>query len=122
MLAQLAPLRSRDYLTYLNGTGLVPGTVTAVYTGRCPFDLLLSNTTYREVFFDAPLEEMWEGGGPEREDEETPGGADEGSIEGDRIPGNHQPDTTENPYKHTSHNRATGESEELLISSRPTPT
>jgi len=60
VLTQLEPLRSRNYLTYFNGTALIPGPITVVGTGNTPFDLLVSNTTYRDVFFDAPLDEMWE--------------------------------------------------------------
>ncbi len=60
VLAQLDPLRSRNYLTYFNGASVVTGPVTVVCTGNCPFELLVSNVTYRDVFFDAPLEKMWE--------------------------------------------------------------
>jgi len=41
---------------YFDGTGLVPDPVTAVCTGSCSFDLLLSNTTLRNVFVDALLQ------------------------------------------------------------------
>ena len=67
VLAQLEPLRSRNYLTYFNGTDLVHGPVTAVCTGGCPFDLTLSIGTNRDIFFDAPLEEMWEDRGSEED-------------------------------------------------------
>ena len=30
-----------------------------VGTGNTPFDLLISNTTYRDIFFDAPLDQLW---------------------------------------------------------------
>jgi len=54
--AQLEPLRSRGYLTYHNGTDLVPGPLTIVATGRTPYTSILSQPyTRRDIFFDAPL-------------------------------------------------------------------
>ena len=57
---QLGPLREKGYLTYFNGYHIVQGPITVVGTGYAPFDLLTANTTYRDVFFDAPLDEMAE--------------------------------------------------------------
>ncbi|GME44645.1 hypothetical protein GTA08_BOTSDO04387 [Neofusicoccum parvum] len=57
---QLESLRSRGYLTYWNGTEVVEGPVTVVATGSAPFDLLTANTTYRDIFFDAPLAMLFE--------------------------------------------------------------
>lgn len=59
VLEHLEPLRSRDWLTHFNGTAVVPGLITVVSTGNTPFDLLAANTTYRDVFYDAPLDELW---------------------------------------------------------------
>ena len=59
VLDQLEPLRSRGWLTHFNGTSVIPGPVTVVGTGNTPFDLLTSNSTYRDIFYDAPLEELW---------------------------------------------------------------
>lgn len=59
ILEQLEPLRSRGYLTYFNGSTVIPGPITIVGSGNTPFDLLISNTTYRDVFFDAPLDQLW---------------------------------------------------------------
>ncbi|KAL4893462.1 PLC-like phosphodiesterase [Aspergillus ambiguus] len=56
LVAQLAPLRDRHYLTYFNGSALVPGPVTIVGTGNTPFHLVTANASYRDIFFDAPLE------------------------------------------------------------------
>ena len=56
---QLEPLRSRGYLTYFNGSAVVPGIITVVGSGNTPFDLLTSNATYRDIFFDAPLDQLW---------------------------------------------------------------
>ncbi|PVH99454.1 hypothetical protein DM02DRAFT_594342 [Periconia macrospinosa] len=54
----LAPLREKNYLTYHNGTALIPGPITAVATGSAPFDLILSNETHRDIFYDAPLSSL----------------------------------------------------------------
>ncbi|ODM19570.1 hypothetical protein SI65_04555 [Aspergillus cristatus] len=52
----LEPLRERGYLTYFNGEEVVNGPVTVVGTGNAPFDLVTANSTYRDIFFDAPLD------------------------------------------------------------------
>ena len=59
----LQPLRDKSYLTQLNGSGLIRGPITVVGTGNTPFDLVNSKETnpYRDVFFDAPLDDMYEG-------------------------------------------------------------
>lgn len=58
VLQQLEPLRQKGYLTHFNGTDVVEGPITIVATGNAPFNLLMENTTYRDVFFDAPLDQM----------------------------------------------------------------
>lgn len=60
VLKQLEPLRSRGWLTYVENGTVHPGQVTVVGTGNTPFDLLTANATYRDAFFDAPLDKMWE--------------------------------------------------------------
>lgn len=57
---QLEALREKNYLTYFNGEKVIQGPVQVVMTGDTPFDLLVSNTTYRDTFFDAPLDKIWE--------------------------------------------------------------
>lgn len=57
---QLEGLRSKGYLTHFNGTHTVPGAVTVVGTGNTPFNQLIANTTYRDIFYDAPLDKLWE--------------------------------------------------------------
>ena len=59
----LQPLRDKSYLTRLNGTGLTRGPITVVGTGNTPFDLVNLEETnpHRDVFFDAPLGELYEG-------------------------------------------------------------
>ena len=56
--SQLKSFREKGYLTNFNGTAVTKGPITIVGTGNAPFDLLTANETYRDVFFDAPLEEM----------------------------------------------------------------
>ena len=59
VLDQLEPLRSRGWLSHFNGSGIVEGPIKVVGTGNTPFDLLSSNETYRDIFFDAPLDQLW---------------------------------------------------------------
>ena len=62
--AALEPLRERGYLTYRNeSTSLnVEGPITVVATGNTPFELVTSDAAnaHHDIFFDAPLEKMWE--------------------------------------------------------------
>ncbi|KAJ6036648.1 RRNA biogenesis protein RRP5 [Penicillium herquei] len=55
---ELAPFRERGYLTYFDGENLVPGPITVVGTGNTPFNLVTANSTYRDIFFDAPLDKL----------------------------------------------------------------
>ncbi|KAG8526910.1 uncharacterized protein KY384_008339 [Bacidia gigantensis] len=55
----LEPFRSRGWLTHYNGSAVIPGLITVVGTGNTPFNLLTANTTYRDIFFDAPLADLW---------------------------------------------------------------
>lgn len=57
---QLQPLRERGWLTHVENGKLVKGPITVVGTGNTRFDLLTANETYRDAFFDAPLDNMWE--------------------------------------------------------------
>lgn len=59
ILSHLEPLRSRGWLTHFNGTAVISGLITVVGTGNTPFDLLTANTTYRDIFYDAPLQNFW---------------------------------------------------------------
>ncbi|QSS64043.1 PI-PLCc_GDPD_SF superfamily domain-containing protein [Histoplasma capsulatum] len=58
LLSQLSPLRDRGYLTYLNGTDVTEGPITVVATGKAPFQKIIANDTYRDIFFDAPLDKL----------------------------------------------------------------
>ena len=57
---QLQPLRERGYLTYFNGTDVIEGPITVVATGNAPFNKVVENAHYRDIFFDAPLELLGE--------------------------------------------------------------
>ncbi|KAJ4323682.1 Altered inheritance of mitochondria protein 6 [Neodidymelliopsis sp. IMI 364377] len=57
--AQIAALREKNYLTYFDGEKTIEGPITVVATGNAPFDLVSSNTTYRDIFFDAPLDRLY---------------------------------------------------------------
>ncbi|KAI4945487.1 hypothetical protein J4E91_007829 [Alternaria rosae] len=54
LLSQLALLRSKNWLTYYNGSTIRKGPLTIVGTGNAPFNLIQSMTN-RYIFFDAPL-------------------------------------------------------------------
>lgn len=58
VVEQLEPLRQRNWLSfYANGTTHTRP-ITVVGTGNTPFDLLTSNATYRDYFYDAPLKSL----------------------------------------------------------------
>ncbi|KAI1455238.1 PLC-like phosphodiesterase [Annulohypoxylon moriforme] len=69
VLTQLEPLRSRGWLTYFEDGVVNKRQITVVGTGNTPFDLVVKNSTYRDVFFDAPLADMWED--PDTSDSES---------------------------------------------------
>jgi hypothetical protein len=58
VVRELAPLRESGYLTHWNGKTRVERPVTIVATGDAPFDLLVGNRTYRDIFYDAPLADL----------------------------------------------------------------
>jgi hypothetical protein len=59
VLEQIQPLRERGWLTYFEDGKANMRPITVVGTGNTPFDILTKNTTYRDAFFDAPLDTMW---------------------------------------------------------------
>ena len=56
----LSALREKGYLTYFDGESVIEGAITVVATGNAPFDLITVNSTYRDIFFDAPLDRLYE--------------------------------------------------------------
>jgi hypothetical protein len=71
---QLESLREKGYLSYWNGNVTVYGPITVVATGNAPFDLVTSNTTYRDIFFDAPLAQMASGSTENGDAQKSTGG------------------------------------------------
>ncbi|KAI0150212.1 hypothetical protein GGR57DRAFT_514457 [Xylariaceae sp. FL1272] len=57
---QLEPLRARDWLTYVQDGVVHKRQITVVGSGKMPFDELMRNSTYRDMFYDAPLNDMFE--------------------------------------------------------------
>lgn len=57
---QLEPLRKRGMLTSWNGTTkeITQRPITVVGTGNAPFEMIIANSTYRDIFFDAPLDQL----------------------------------------------------------------
>jgi hypothetical protein len=58
VLRQLAPLRERNWLSYFQNGTVHYRPVTVVGTGNTRFDMVTDNTTYRDAFFDAPLDRL----------------------------------------------------------------
>ncbi|RHZ64426.1 uncharacterized protein CDV56_104555 [Aspergillus thermomutatus] len=58
LVEQLAPLRESGYLTHFNGAETVQRPVTVVASGDAPFHLIAANSTYRDIFLDAPLDNL----------------------------------------------------------------
>ncbi|KAE9372878.1 hypothetical protein N431DRAFT_376162 [Stipitochalara longipes BDJ] len=59
VLAQLDDLRSRGWLTTWTPTkGIVERPLTIVASGDAPFDSIIANDTYRDIFYDAPLTKL----------------------------------------------------------------
>lgn len=62
---QLQGLRDAGWLTHWNGTDRVERPLTVVISGYAPFDMIAhANTTYRDIFFDAPLTSLEADGDP----------------------------------------------------------
>ncbi|KAL2140482.1 hypothetical protein VTI28DRAFT_3764 [Corynascus sepedonium] len=62
VVKQLAPLRERGWLSYYENDQFHQRPITVVGTGNAPFDQILGNSSYRDTFFDAPLDKL-EGSG-----------------------------------------------------------
>jgi hypothetical protein len=55
---QIEPLRKSGSLSFSNGTDFITRAVTIVATGNVPYDLITQTNIHRDVFFDAPLDEL----------------------------------------------------------------
>ncbi|KAF3402010.1 Altered inheritance of mitochondria protein 6 [Penicillium rolfsii] len=58
LMENLQPLRQKGYLTHFNGTTLIQRPITVVATGSAPFHRIQASTTYRDIFYDAPLDKL----------------------------------------------------------------
>jgi hypothetical protein len=58
LTAQLSDLRAKGHLTHFNGTGVAIRPITVVASGLAPFELITANSTYRDIFYDAPLDKL----------------------------------------------------------------
>jgi hypothetical protein len=58
VMDQLLPLREAGYLTFFNGTAINERPITIVATGDAPVHRVMTNETYRDIFYDAPLDEL----------------------------------------------------------------
>lgn len=56
--SQLEALRSKNFLTYWDGGKLHPRVISVVGTGSTPFEMVMEDKNYRDIFFDAPLEAL----------------------------------------------------------------
>jgi hypothetical protein len=54
----LSYFRERRFLTYYDGTSVVAGPLTVVVSGEAPFERIVDDSTYRDIFYDAPLDLM----------------------------------------------------------------
>lgn len=58
LMKHLQPLRQKGYLTHFNGTDILQRPITIVATGSAPFDRIQASSTYRDIFYDAPLDKL----------------------------------------------------------------
>lgn len=58
VMEQLQPLREAGYLTYFNGSDLHERPITVVASGDAPLHRVIGNDTYRDIFYDAPLDKL----------------------------------------------------------------
>lgn len=58
LVSLLAPLHEKHYLTFFNGIDVVNGPLTIVASGMAPFHRIVENSTYRHIFYDAPLGDL----------------------------------------------------------------
>jgi hypothetical protein len=58
VMRQLEPLREKGWLSFFQDGKVHKRPVTVVGTGNTPFSLIVANSTYRDAFFDAPLDQL----------------------------------------------------------------
>ena len=85
VVKQLQPLRERGWLSYVEDNKVHFRPITVVGTGNTPFDVLMSNSTYRDTFFDAPLDQMWEPRERNHDMKDWPDSEFDDSLPGERL-------------------------------------
>ena len=60
VMKQVQPLRDRGWLSFVENNKVHKRPITLVGSGKASFDLLMANSTYRDAFFDAPLDQLLE--------------------------------------------------------------
>ncbi|OKL55839.1 hypothetical protein UA08_08925 [Talaromyces atroroseus] len=58
VMYQLQPLREAGYLTFYNGTAINERPITIVASGNAPIHQVITNDSYRDIFYDAPLDKL----------------------------------------------------------------
>ncbi|KZF23916.1 hypothetical protein L228DRAFT_208682 [Xylona heveae TC161] len=58
LVENLKPLREAGYLTHFNGSSVIQRPITVVVSGDAPFHRLFGQITYRDIFFDTPLDDI----------------------------------------------------------------
>ncbi|KAF1924159.1 uncharacterized protein M421DRAFT_73201 [Didymella exigua CBS 183.55] len=101
--SQLATLREKGYLTYYDGAAIHEGPITVVATGNAPFSLVVANSTYRDIFFDAPLDRLYVE--PSSSDAATVSTSGQGTV--GTTPGSHF-DSTNSFYASTNFQASIG--------------
>ena len=58
LVEQLQPLRENGFLSYFNGSDMIDRPIVVVVTGDAPIHRAVENSTYRDIFYDAPLDKL----------------------------------------------------------------
>ena len=104
VLSALEPLRSRNYLSHHDGDQMIHGPITVVGTGDTPWESVSSKSSnpYLDVFFDAPLDQMW------GSSEEQPASANSSTNKASQSLGQNLYNTTNSYYASASFTDAIG--------------
>jgi hypothetical protein len=84
LTAQLSDLRAKGYLSHFNGNGVVSRPITVVASGLAPFELITANSTYRDIFYDAPLDKL-SGPGPGSRKSDVPKVQEPAPVDSDSM-------------------------------------
>ena len=93
-------------LTYVENNEVHFRPITVVGTGNTPFDVLMQNSTYRDTFFDAPLDQMWEPRQRNQEMKDWPDSEFDDSLPGEGL--DEDEGSARRVQSHTSRQRRPG--------------